>query len=91
VVGKVEEQETFEERVVPGFIVGERYSDGNGLIKQCAFKVEGKRQWGFEYSRGYIIVDEQGVPVTTEFKCTGIEPATQRVSLGKKKVLVPVT
>ena len=89
VVGKVEEQETFEERVVPGFIVGEWYQDSNGITKKCAFKVEGKQQWGFEYTRGYNIIDSFGI--STIVGMTNVRPATQRVSLGKKKVLVPVT
>jgi len=93
VVGKVEEQETFEDHVVYGFIVGEEYKDSNGLTKKCAFKVDGKQQWGFEYKNGFNLVDAQGVSLIKgdDHLWVSIKPATQRVSLGKKKVLVPVT
>lgn len=93
VVGKVEEQEQWEEHPVYGFVVGEEYKDSNGQTKKCAFKVEGKQEWGFEYKNGFNLVDAQGVSLikNDDHAWVSIKLASRREYLGKKKVLVTVT
>lgn len=86
--GQVVEEETFEDRIVPGFLVGHMYSDGRGMA-QCAFKVEGKEQWGFEAGAGYVVVNKQGRLLRGVANRPSFYPATKTVSLGKKKVLKP--
>lgn len=87
--GQVVEEETFEDRIVPGFTVGHMYSDHRGLMAQCAFKVEGKQQWGFKAVAGYAVVNEQGKLLEGAANKSSFYPATKRVSVGKKKVLKP--
>ena len=87
--GQVVEEETFEDKVVPGFLVGNMYSDHRGLMAQCAFKVEGKQQWGFKAGAGYAVVNKQGRLLEGVANKPSFYPATKRVSLGKKKVLKP--
>jgi len=64
-----------------------------GGIATTGFTVKGEKKWGFEYNNGFNLVDEQGVSLILDGDRTwvSIQPAIRRVSLGKKKVLVPVT